>query len=48
VVGSGLGRRRGRHVRWGIAGRIALSWFVTLPVSAAGAAVLLPLWRWLA
>jgi PiT family inorganic phosphate transporter len=48
VVGSGLGRRRGRHVRWGIAGRIALSWIVTLPVSAAGAALLLPIWRWLA
>ncbi len=47
VVGSGIGRRRGRHVRWSIAGRIAVSWAVTLPVAAVGAAALLPLWRWI-
>ncbi len=47
VVGAGLGRRRGRHVRWGIVGRIALSWVITLPVSALVAAALLPLWRWM-
>ncbi|MDI5963105.1 inorganic phosphate transporter [Streptomyces sp. SL13] len=42
VVGSGLGRK-GAVVRWGLAGRIALSWLVTLPAAAlvaAGAALL--------
>ena len=45
VVGTGLGRRRGRHVRWAIAGRIALSWLITLPVAAVLAVAFLPLWR---
>jgi PiT family inorganic phosphate transporter len=48
VVGSGVGRHRRHHVRWSIAVHIAVSWVITLPVSAVGAAVLLPLWRWLA
>lgn len=40
VLGSGLGRR-GAHVRWGVAGRILLTWLVTLPAAAilAGLAV---------
>jgi PiT family inorganic phosphate transporter len=45
VVGTGLGHDRGRHVRWAVAGRIALSWAITLPVSAILAAAFLPLWR---
>jgi PiT family inorganic phosphate transporter len=45
VVGSGLGRRRRRHIGWSIAVRIAVSWVVTLPVTALVAAALLPLWR---
>jgi inorganic phosphate transporter, PiT family len=47
IVGAGVGRRRGRHVRWAIVGNIGLSWLVTLPVSALSAALFLPLWRWL-
>ncbi|MFJ8790302.1 anion permease [Streptomyces sp. NPDC102462] len=34
ILGSGLGRRLAR-VRWGIAGRIAVSWVLTLPAAAA-------------
>jgi PiT family inorganic phosphate transporter len=45
VVGTGVGHRRGRHVRWAVAGRIALSWAITLPVSAILAVAVLPLWR---
>ncbi|WP_022884113.1 inorganic phosphate transporter [Glaciibacter superstes] len=33
VIGSGLGRR-GSSVRWGMAGKIALGWVLTLPASA--------------
>lgn len=33
VIGSGLGRR-GSTVRWGMAGRIALGWVLTLPAAA--------------
>jgi inorganic phosphate transporter, PiT family len=40
VIGSGLGRRAA-HVRWGVAGRLLLTWLVTVPAAAAvaGAAV---------
>ncbi|MEU7058271.1 inorganic phosphate transporter [Streptomyces sp. NPDC046197] len=34
ILGAGLGRRLAR-VRWGVAGRIALSWLLTLPAAAA-------------
>ncbi|MER6089690.1 inorganic phosphate transporter [Streptomyces bluensis] len=34
ILGSGLGRKLAR-VRWGIAGRIAVSWVLTLPAAAA-------------
>ncbi|MFF0225469.1 anion permease [Streptomyces sp. NPDC004629] len=34
ILGSGLGRRLAR-VRWGVAGRIAVSWVLTLPAAAA-------------
>ena len=34
ILGAGLGRRLAR-VRWGVAGRIAVSWVVTLPAAAA-------------
>jgi PiT family inorganic phosphate transporter len=40
VVGVGGGRRRWRHVRWGVVREMALGWIVTLPVTAAGAAAL--------
>jgi PiT family inorganic phosphate transporter len=48
VIGSGLGRR-GSTVRWGMAGKIALGWVLTLPASAimgafaAGLAMLGPI-----
>lgn len=29
ILGSGVGRRA--HVRWGVAGRMLLAWFITLP-----------------
>ncbi|MET8944038.1 inorganic phosphate transporter [Streptomyces sp. NPDC004542] len=34
ILGAGLGRRMA-EVRWGVAGRIALSWLCTLPAAAA-------------
>ncbi|WP_303657865.1 inorganic phosphate transporter [Streptantibioticus silvisoli] len=34
ILGAGLGRRLAR-VRWGVAGRIAVSWLLTLPAAAA-------------
>jgi len=47
VVGVGVGERW-HHVRWAVVRVIALAWLVTLPVSAALAALALPLWRWIA
>ena len=32
-------------VRWAIAGRVVVSWLVTLPVAAMLAVAFLPLWR---
>ncbi|NAS25744.1 inorganic phosphate transporter [Herbidospora sp. NEAU-GS84] len=34
VVGAGVGRRTAR-VRWGLAGRMALAWLITLPAAGA-------------
>jgi inorganic phosphate transporter, PiT family len=34
IVGTGLGKR-GAEVRWGVAGRMASAWLLTLPCSAA-------------
>ncbi len=33
ILGSGLGRP-GAHVRWRVAGRMAVAWFITLPMAA--------------
>jgi PiT family inorganic phosphate transporter len=41
ILGSGLGRR-GAEVRWGVAGRMALAWLITLP--AAGIVGALTFW----
>ncbi|MFJ9588199.1 inorganic phosphate transporter [Streptomyces acidicola] len=38
ILGSGLGRKLAK-VRWGIAGRIAVSWVLTLPAAAAAGGV---------
>jgi PiT family inorganic phosphate transporter len=45
VVGVGVGRRRWRHIRWGVVRSIALAWLFTLPGSAALAAVTFLVWR---
>lgn len=44
VVGVGASRRV-RHVRWSVVAEIGLSWFVTLPVSAACGAAGILVWR---
>jgi PiT family inorganic phosphate transporter len=44
VVGVGAGQRW-HHVRWVVVGEIGLAWLVTLPVSAALAALALPVWK---
>ena len=45
VIGSGLGRR-GSTVRWGMVGRIAVGWVLTLPASGVvgGLAALVVVW----
>ncbi|HVX22149.1 MAG TPA: inorganic phosphate transporter [Acidimicrobiales bacterium] len=45
IVGTGVGERR-RHIRWAVVGQIGLAWLVTLPVSGALAALVVPVWRW--
>jgi PiT family inorganic phosphate transporter len=47
VVGVGVGRRRYRHVGWGVVRSIGFAWVTTLPAAALLAALLLPIWRWL-
>jgi phosphate/sulfate permease len=48
VVGVGGGRRRWHHVHWAIVRHMGLAWLVTMPATAALAAVALVVWRWLA
>jgi PiT family inorganic phosphate transporter len=45
VVGVGVGRRRYRHVGWGVVGSILLAWVTTFPAAAVLAALLVPVWR---
>jgi PiT family inorganic phosphate transporter len=45
IVGAGVGRRRGRHVRWSMVRHIGLSWLTTIPATGLLGAGLLPLWR---
>ena len=47
VVGVAGGRRRWRHVHWPLVRTMALAWLVTIPASAAIAALALMPWRWL-
>ncbi len=47
VVGVGAGRRRLHHVNWAIVRQIGLAWLITLPASAALAAAVLAVLRWL-
>ena len=39
ILGSGVGKR-GATVRWGVAGRMALAWLITLPAAALVGAVM--------
>ncbi len=48
VVGVGGGRRRWHHVHWAIVRHMGLAWLITMPATAALAAVALVVWRWLA
>jgi inorganic phosphate transporter, PiT family len=48
VVGVGGGRRRWHHVHWAVVRHIGLAWLITMPATAAIAAVALVVWRWLA
>ena len=45
IVGIGSGRRRWRHVGWGIVRDIGLAWLITMPAAALIAAATLPIWR---
>jgi PiT family inorganic phosphate transporter len=45
IVGAGVGRRRGRHVRWSIVGHVGLSWLTTIPLSGVCAVALTPIWK---
>jgi PiT family inorganic phosphate transporter len=45
IVGAGVGRRRGRHVRWSMVSHIGVSWLTTIPAAGLLGAVLLPVWR---
>ena len=47
VVGVGGGRRRWHHVHWAIVRHMSLAWLITMPATAALAAVALVVWRWL-
>ena len=45
VIGVGGGRRRWRHVRWGVVRAMSFAWVLTLPVTAGLGAVILLAWR---
>jgi PiT family inorganic phosphate transporter len=45
VLGVGGGRRRWRHVNWAIVRQMGLGWALTMPASAALAAVAAVVWR---
>jgi PiT family inorganic phosphate transporter len=45
IVGIGIGRRRWRHVSWGIVREIGVAWVTTMPAAGLLGAILLPLWK---
>jgi PiT family inorganic phosphate transporter len=47
VVGVGGGRGRWRHVHWEVVRHMGVAWLITLPITAAIAALAFELWRWL-
>jgi inorganic phosphate transporter, PiT family len=48
IVGIGAGRRRWRHVSWGVVREIGVAWLTTMPAAAILALIALPIWRHLA
>ena len=48
VVGVGAGRRRWRHVGWGVVREMGIAWLTTMPAAAILAVLVLPLWQFLA
>ncbi len=48
VVGIGAGRRRSRHIGWGVVREMGLAWLTTMPAAAIVAVLALPPWRALA
>jgi inorganic phosphate transporter, PiT family len=47
VVGIGIGRWRLRHVHWSVVRQMGVAWLITIPITAALAAVTLEVVRWL-
>jgi PiT family inorganic phosphate transporter len=45
IVGIGIGRRRWRHVSWGMVQEIGVAWVTTMPAAGLLGAILLPLWK---
>lgn len=45
VVGIGTGRRRWHHVNWALVREMLLAWVVTMPATAALAAVAVEIWQ---
>jgi len=48
VIGVGGGRRRWHHVNWAIVRDMGGAWIVTMPATAAIAAVAVTVWGWIA
>ncbi|MEY2513653.1 MAG: inorganic phosphate transporter, PiT family [bacterium] len=46
VVGTGVGRGRKRHVHWEVVRHMGMAWITTMPATAAIAAVVFVVWRW--
>jgi PiT family inorganic phosphate transporter len=47
VVGIGVGRRRMHHVNWSVVRQMGLAWLITIPITAAFAALILGVVEWL-
>ena len=45
IVGVGGGRRRWRHVRWGIVREMGIAWLTTLPATALLSVMMLYVWK---
>ena len=45
VVGAGGGRRRWRHVRWGIVREMGIAWLTTIPAAGVLAVGILYVWK---